>query len=83
MSEALLDRCGGGLGGNGLGAGLGLVDFRKEAGSRGGRKGEAARFLAALRRVAARERRDTFDRGELQVRAAAVCLGGSWAGKRE
>lgn len=39
MSEALLDRCGGGLGlggggGGGLGGGLGLVDFRKEAGSR-------------------------------------------------
>jgi hypothetical protein len=37
MSEALLDRCG--LAGTGLGAGLGLVDFRKEAGSRWARDG--------------------------------------------
>jgi hypothetical protein len=35
---------------------------------RGGRAGEAARFLASLRRLAGRERRDTFDKGELQVR---------------
>lgn len=122
MSEALMDRCGAGLGGGGLGSGLGLVDFRREPGTRcvcgggqgsagrlcavcdclqgmsasrggrccrsarpprahsrsrlplaprGGRAGEAARFMAALRRAAARERRDTFDRGELQASGAA------------
>jgi hypothetical protein len=32
MSEALLARCGGG--GLGFGAGLGLIDFRKDKGSR-------------------------------------------------
>jgi hypothetical protein len=32
MSEALLDRCG--LAGGGIGAGLGLLDFRKEPGTR-------------------------------------------------
>jgi hypothetical protein len=42
MSEALLDRCGGGLGGSGLGAGLGLVDFRKEPGTRWGGYGWGA-----------------------------------------
>jgi hypothetical protein len=112
-----------GLAGMGLGAGLGLVDFRKEPGSRcgagsvregggprargggvfiraaaarpaprwgiahgqakspnplrtlaaphppvrGGRASEAARFMASLRRAAAREQRGVFDRGELQV----------------
>ncbi|KAI8465449.1 MAG: MCM2/3/5 family-domain-containing protein [Monoraphidium minutum] len=74
MSEALLDRCGGGGGGLGLGAGLGLVDFRKDKGSRGGRAGESARFMAALRRGAAREGRDTFDKGELQELASELKL---------
>ena len=68
----------GGLGGgaaSGLTGGLGLVDFRREPGSRGGKAAEAARFMAALRRAAAREGRDTFERGELQALARELRLG--------
>lgn len=42
--------------------------------ARGGRAGEASRFMAALRRAAAREQRDTFDKGELQVSAGAQAM---------
>jgi hypothetical protein len=63
-----------GLGGGGLGGGEGLLmpaalDFRRTPGSRGGKAGEAARFMAALRAAAAAAGRNEWAVRDLQVRA--------------
>lgn len=52
---------------SGLAAGVPVLDFRKAPGSRGGKAGEAARFMAALRTMAMQQDRDTFSVAELQV----------------
>lgn len=54
---------------SGLAGGVPVLDFRKAPGSRGGKAGEAARFIAALRAMANQQDRDTFSTAELQVRA--------------
>ncbi|WIA40343.1 hypothetical protein OEZ86_013710 [Tetradesmus obliquus] len=63
MREGMLDRAP--LGG--LPGGLPTLDFRKAPGSRGGKAGEAARFMAALRAMGNQQGRDVFDSGELQA----------------
>lgn len=57
---------------SGLAGGVPVLDFRKAPGSRGGKAGEAARFLAALRAMAGQQNRDTFSTAELQVRCCVV-----------
>jgi hypothetical protein len=52
----------------GMPGGLPMLDFRKAPGSRGGKAGEAARFMAALRAMGSQQGRDVFDSAELQVR---------------
>jgi hypothetical protein len=64
MREGMLDRAP--LGG--MPGGLPMLDFRKAPGSRGGKAGEAARFMAALRAMGSQQGRDVFDSAELQVR---------------
>jgi hypothetical protein len=59
---------------SGLAGGVPVLDFRKAPGSRGGKAGEAARFIAALRAMATQQDRDTFSAAELQVRAATTRL---------
>lgn len=56
--------------------------FCQAPGSRGGKAGKAARFMAALRAMGNQQGRDVFDLGELQVGgqlghfvAAGVCSG--------
>lgn len=52
---------------SGLVGGIPVLDFRKAPGSRGGKAGEAVRFIAALRTMASQQNRDTFSTAELQV----------------
>lgn len=52
---------------SGLAGGVPVLDFRKAPGSRGGKAGEAARFIAALRTMGTQQNRDTFSTAELQV----------------
>jgi hypothetical protein len=68
MREGMLDRAP--LGG--MPGGLPLLDFRKAPGSRGGKAGEAARFMAALRAMGSQQGRDVFDLAELQVGCLAL-----------
>jgi hypothetical protein len=72
MREGMLDRAPLGV----MPGGLPMLDFRKATGSRGGKAGEAARFMAALRAMGSQQGRDVFDSAELQVRPYAVhfCL---------
>lgn len=51
---------------SGLAGGVPVLDFRKAPGSRGGKAGEAARFIAALRAMASQHNRDVFSTAELQ-----------------
>jgi hypothetical protein len=55
---------------SGLAGGVPVLDFRKAPGSRGGKAGEAARFVAALRAMGSQQNRDTFSTAELQVKGA-------------
>jgi len=57
---------------SGLAGGVPVLDFRKAPGSRGGKAGEAARFIAALRAMASQHNRDVFSTAELQVSAVAM-----------
>lgn len=59
---------------SGLAGGVPVLDFRKAPGSRGGKAGEAARFIAALRAMASQQDRDTFSTAELQVRATETMV---------
>jgi hypothetical protein len=52
---------------SGLAGGVPVLDFRKAPGSRGGKAGEAARFVAALKVMGSQQNRDTFSIAELQV----------------
>ncbi|KAF6258257.1 MCM2/3/5 family-domain-containing protein [Scenedesmus sp. NREL 46B-D3] len=63
MREGMLDRAP--LGG--MPGGMPLMDFRKAPGSRGGKAGEAARFMAAVRAMGKQQGRDVFDTAELQA----------------
>lgn len=65
MKESLFDKCT---------SSLGLVDFRKPTGSRGGKASEASRYLAALKRIGEREGRELFDKSELQAVAGEIRL---------
>eukprot|EP00775_Hariotina_reticulata_P012205 gene12205-12342_t len=51
----------------GMPGGLPVLDFRKQAGTRGGKASEAARFLAALRAMAVQQNQDVFHERELQA----------------
>lgn len=49
-----------------------MLDFRKAPGSKGGKAGEASRFVSALKAMGSQQNRDTFSTAELQV-GLCVC----------
>lgn len=73
MREGMFDR----VPLSGLAGGVPVLDFRKAPGSRGGKAGEAARFIAALRAMASQHNRDVFSTAELQVSAAEMSASAS------
>jgi hypothetical protein len=58
---------------SGLAGGVPVLDFRRAAGSRGGKVGEAARFMAAVKAAGAAQGKDVFSTAELQVGGALWC----------
>jgi hypothetical protein len=61
---------------SGLPGGVPVLDFRKAPGSKGGKAGEASRFVSALKAMGNQQNRDTFSTAELQVwfRSGLACV---------